>query len=106
MVGSGMRCRKEKNKAMQQLDLFDNSVFYWYRFKPVADKLLNEIMIGKNQYGGFGDETWWRSRFSDFLTNLNSKPKDADDFLYRHYGYMCWTDLWIKNKNYLTRLKK
>lgn len=66
---------------------------YWKVFEPVVRKLQKE------SFSNAGGESWWRSRYSDFLTKNNSIHKSHEEWLYRSQGFEVWNSLWSRYKN-------
>jgi hypothetical protein len=71
-------------------------VFYWQKFLPTVKKLHEERQTGKNTTGGYNCPDWWKSRFSDFLTNTNTQPKNHEEWVYRTIGYNLFDLIWSK----------
>jgi len=78
---------------------------YWQQFLPAVHKLHDERRTGKNTTGGYSCPDWWRSRFSDFLTNNNSQPKDHEEWKWRRIGYDAWQFIWKAHEAELTIIK-
>lgn len=80
----------------------NNVEVYWQAFRPTVQQLHKERSTGKNTTGGFGSKGWWQSRYSDFLTNTNSMPKDQATWLYRYEGFKVWDSIWNKHEKEMT----
>lgn len=76
---------------------------YWQHFLPEVKKLHKEFQTGKNEHGGYTDNGWWLSRFSDFLTHTNSAPKTHEEWLYRKTGYGIFPKIWEKYSDFLIK---
>lgn len=66
---------------------------YWNEFLPFVQKILKEKEQGKIKHSCVGKD-WWKSRYSDFLTNTNSAAKTDEEYHYRKTGYQVWEQLW------------
>jgi hypothetical protein len=75
--------------------------FYWQEFLPTVQKLHTERQIGKITTGGNCYE-WWISRYSDFLTNTNTQPKNHAEWVYRTTGYNLFSLIWEKYSHIMT----
>lgn len=92
----------KKKKLVQKTLDFDLNVnqqdqllqTYYEAFTPIVKQLWKEKNDGKNIHGGFKDQNWWHSRYSDFLSNTNSQVKDDADFQFRTKGWKLWPELW------------
>lgn len=93
-----------RKRKPAQLQIFDPAVMptadnnidlYWNRFLPTVNKLLKEH--------DSICETWWRSRYSDFLTNGNHAHKDRKEWEYRDLGFQLWEEVWRKYKSTMTK---
>jgi hypothetical protein len=95
VMGEGM-------SEIEQMPSGQKVVLYWQKFLPTVKKLHEERRTGKNTTGGYGCSDWWKSRFSDFLTNTNTQPKDHDEWVYRTTGYNLFEAIWAKYGDLMT----
>jgi hypothetical protein len=77
---------------------------YYESFEPSITRLHQDILKGKITTGGYSGQSWWRSRFSDFLTRNNTAPASNSEFLYRLQGYELWDKIWQKYHLKMTTL--
>lgn len=83
----------EDSQPQTFVKVYDVVDDYWKEFEPVVRKLQKESLSNA------GGESWWRSRYSDFLTKNNSIHKTYEEWKYRSQGFEVWNSLWKRYKN-------
>jgi len=97
-----------RTKITYQFDLFNQPTYpelAWALFMPDVAKLHEERRKRKNTTGGYASEIWWRSRYYEFVTNNNSKPKDNADWLRRKALEAAWPWIWKAHEKDMSNVK-